>query len=44
MDVAESSDLVADSLKYDAEAATIVAKSVMRMNKGIEKLHDNQED
>jgi len=35
---------LADSLKYDSDAAVVVAQSVMRMNRGIESLTDNFED
>ena len=37
-------DDVNDSLEENGNAAVLVAKSVMRMNQGIEKLANNQED
>ena len=42
-ETAESSDDLSNSLKEDSEAAEIVAKSVMKMNKGIELLSSNFE-
>jgi hypothetical protein len=44
MNTADAADDLADSLKYDAEASTIVTQSIMRMNQGIEKLADGFED
>lgn len=44
MDVAESSDLLDNSLKSNEEAAEDVARAVMRMNRGVENLHDNFKD
>lgn len=44
MDVAESSGLLDDSLKNNEEAAEDVARAVMRMNRGVENLHDNFKD
>ena len=44
MDVATKADDLADSLQYDSDAALIVARSVMRMNNGIDKLVDNYDD
>lgn len=41
MEIAETSDDVADSLKYDAEAGVMLAKSIQRMNNGVEKLQEN---
>lgn len=35
---------LADGMEYNAEAAVIVAQSVMRMNNGIEKLAKGQEN
>ena len=37
-DIADESDELADTLEKDADAASVVTKSVMRMNKGIEDL------
>jgi hypothetical protein len=44
MDIAESSDLVSDELATNEEAAEDVARSVMRMNKGIEDLSGGYEE
>ena len=44
MDVAEESDIVDNSLKKNAKAATDVALRIERMNKGIEDLADGFED
>lgn len=44
MEMADESDILADSLEKDAEAAAIVAKSAMRMNKGVESLAENFEE
>ena len=41
MNVSDESGDLADSLETDAEAATEVAKSVMRMNNGVEELAEN---
>lgn len=41
MNVSDESRDLADSLETDAEAATEVAKSVMRMNNGVEELAEN---
>lgn len=35
---------LADEMQYNAESAVAVAKSVIRMNNGIEKLADGQEN
>lgn len=43
MEIAETSDDVADSLKHDAEAGVMLAKSIQRMNNGVEKLQENFE-
>lgn len=40
---AEASDMLADSLKEDDDAAKDVAASIMRMNKGVESLSSNWE-
>ena len=40
----DKQDDLADSMQDNAEANVIVAKSVMRMNNGIEKLSKSQED
>ena len=44
MEMADESDILADSLKDDADAAAIVAKSTMRMNKGVGTLSENFEE
>ena len=44
MNVSDESGDLADSLETDAEAATKVAKSVMRMNNGVEELAENFDD
>lgn len=44
IDVADETDGLADSLEDQDEAAVAVAKSIMRMNNGIETLNDNQEE
>ena len=44
MSTAEESDKLADSLKYDSDAATMVANQVMKMNRGIDNLADGFED
>ena len=44
MDIAKVSDEVADSLIENADAAEVVATSVMRMNNGINTLADNFKD
>lgn len=44
MEVAESSDLLDDSLKDNEEAAEDVARATMRMNRGVESLYDNFKD
>ena len=44
LEVADESELLEDSLSSDADAAAEVAKSVTRMNKGIDTLADNFED
>jgi methyl-accepting chemotaxis protein len=51
MDIAngaeDAKDGVSDlsgQMEYNAESATIVAQSVMRMNNGIDKLADGLED
>ena len=44
MNVSDESGNLADSLETDAEAATKVAKSVMRMNNGVEELAENFDD
>ena len=41
---ADKNENLADSMNEDANAATVVAKSIMRMNKGIEKLAAKQEE
>lgn len=43
-DIADKSDILADNLTEDSDAALLVARSVMSMNKGVEKLQDNFED
>ena len=43
-DAADSSNDLANSLKEDAKAAVLVANSIVRMNSGIDKLADNQEE
>ena len=40
----DEGDKLADSLKEDGDAASIVTKSVMRMNQGVEKLADGMDD
>jgi hypothetical protein len=37
-------DELADEMEYNAKSAVTVAKSIMRMNSGIEKLAKDQED
>ncbi len=44
IDVADETEGLADSLEDQDEAAVAVAKSIMRMNNGIETLNDNQEE
>lgn len=44
MEMADESDILADSLKDDAAAAATVAKATMRMNKGVETLSENFEE
>jgi hypothetical protein len=44
MEVAEKSKDLDDSLKHNSDSALIVAKSVMRMNNGIDKLADGYKD
>lgn len=44
MEIAGSSDLVADSLADNEEAAEDVAKATMKLNRGIDTLADNFED
>jgi TP901 family phage tail tape measure protein len=44
MEMADESDILADSLEDDAVAAAAVAKSTMRMNKGVETLAENFEE
>ena len=44
MEMADEAKELADTLEEDADAAAIVAKSVLRMNRGIESLADNFED
>ena len=44
MEMADESDILADSLEDDAAAAAIVAKSTMKMNKGVETLSENFEE
>ena len=44
MEVADDAKELADDLMYDSDAALIVAKSIMRMNNGVDKLADNYED
>lgn len=41
MEMADESKELADSLEEDAEAAAIVAKSVLRMNRGVDSLKKN---
>ena len=41
MEMSDESDKLADSMEHDAEAGYIVAKSIMRMNKGISSLSEN---
>ena len=41
MNTADEADDLADSLEGDADAAMTVARSIMRMNNGVEKLSDN---
>ena len=36
-----ANDILADSLKEDSDAALLVARSIMSLNKGVEKLSDN---
>ena len=43
-DIADESDKLADSLEEDSDAAVVVAKSMMSMEKGLEKLQDGFED
>lgn len=43
-DIADESDELADVLEKDADAASVVTKSIMRMNKGIEDLADGIEE
>ena len=44
MSTAEESDKLADSLKYDSDAAALVSNQVMKMNRGIDNLADGFED
>ena len=44
MSTAEESDKLADSLKYDSDAATLIANQIMRMDRGIDNLADGFED
>lgn len=44
MNVSDESSELADTLETDAEAAAKVAKSVMRMNNGVEELAENFDD
>ena len=44
METAKASDILADSLEEDASAAAVVAKSTMKMNKGVETLSENFEE
>ena len=44
MNVSDESGELADSLETDAEASAKVAKSVMRMNNGVEELAENFDD
>lgn len=44
MNVSDESGELADTLETDAEAAAKVAKSVMRMNNGVEELAENFDD
>lgn len=44
MEMADESDILADSLEDDAVAAAAVAESTMRMNKGVEALSENFEE
>ena len=44
MDVSKESKQLSDDLEENGEAAVVVAKSIMRMNRGIEKLADNFDD
>ena len=43
-EIADESDELADSLERDGDAAGIVTKSVMRMNRGVESLSKGMED
>lgn len=43
-DIADESDELADSLEEDADAASVVTQSIMRMNKGIEDLAEGIEE
>ena len=43
-DIADETDDLSDSLTEDADSAVLVAKSIMRMNNGIEALNENQEE
>lgn len=43
-DIADETDDLSDSLTEDADAAVLVAKSIMRMNNGVEALNENQEE
>lgn len=43
-DIADESDELADSLETDADAASVVTQSIMRMNKGIEDLAEGIEE
>ena len=43
-EIAKSSNELADSLEEDGDAADIVAKSIMKMNKGVEELSSNFEN
>jgi hypothetical protein len=44
MQAADGAEDFADSLETDADAAAVVTQSIMRMNKGIDKLADGFED
>lgn len=44
MEIAESSDMVSDELADNEEAAEDVAKTTMKLNRGIDKLADGFED
>lgn len=44
MDMANETDNLADSMTEEAEAAVVVARGIMRMNQGIDKLAKGQEE